>query len=55
MPTYQYYHEYEVIRSDIHPSMHDAYSFVRVENWFSNYGFNQFSHILKRELFEVPE
>ena len=41
MSTYQYYHEYGVIKSDIHLSMHNAYALVRVENWFSNHRSNQ--------------
>jgi len=41
MPTYQYYHEYGVISSDIHLSMHNAYALVRVENKSPNPGSNQ--------------
>ena len=53
MPTYQQYYEYGVISSDIHLSMHNAYALLRVENLFSQ--FQSVSHILKPELFGVPE
>ena len=41
MPTYHEYHEYGVIKSDSHLSMHNVYLLVRVENWFSNHRSNQ--------------
>jgi len=41
MPIYQLYHEYGVIKSDTHLSMHNAYALGRVEKWFSNHGSNK--------------